>query len=535
MQNLRPAGYQLVALTKLLLNGQNAILIADGVGVGKTIVAGYILSCLVNDGSPALVVCPPGLLEKWRFELRTKFALAPVLVRTPEELANAEEAWSHSVQESWVYVVASSLLSRMPAPAFPGTVVIDEIHSYRNPSTALWQSARALLSKASYRIGLSATPINNRLEDLAAELALLLKVEIAVADALIADLWRPGQRELLSPLLTRFNKERLGIHFARRLVSDIRIQYPASYIHEALTLIKEKKNRSKNEAVYLDEITYFRLAASSPVALGKSLDVDIQGPSTKRDELLKLLGRHDLDHVIVFCEFEATASELASVINDRPSFLITGSVPVFDRQNLLVQFSRSQNGIMVMTAVGSEGLDLQFCSVLVNYDLTWNPMVLEQRIGRIDRIGQSKDIIQIYNFIVDGSIDERILEVLGMKLGLVRGSVLETAPVLSDKQPLPLPEQIGTNDFLSQEILKKELSEARGLLKAIALSSEIIPEDYSVLPYVDEEFCNPVRLREARKGDRPVWLREGAELGKWLNALSSESKRLGERISYYAS
>jgi len=533
--SLRPAGYQLVALTKLLRNGQNAVLIADGVGVGKTIAAGYILSYLISSGTSALVVCPPGLLEKWRLELRDKFGLAPVLVRTPEELANAEESWSQPLGGTWVYVLASSLLSRAPAPPFPGPVVIDEIHTYRNASTGLWRSARTLISTASHRIGLSATPINNRLEDLAAELSLLLRVETAVADALIADLWRPGQRELLYPLLTRFMKERLGIHFARRVVSDIQIRYPATYVHEALAAIKERSSRAKSDAVFLDEITYFRLAASSPAALSKSLGVDIKDVSTKRDALHDLLGRHSLDHVIVFCEFEITAAELTENISDRPSFLITGSVAVFDRQYLIDQFRRSQNGVLVMTSVGAEGIDLQFCSVLVNYDLTWNPMILEQRIGRIDRIGQEKDTIRIYNFIVEGSIDERILEVLGEKLGLVNGSVLETAPVITGKHSHSWNEQMDESELMTREVLKKEVSEARGLAKAIAFSSKIIPEDYSVLSHIDEAFCVPEHLRRGEIKDQPVWLHRGDEPYRWLSALDTESQRLGERISYYAS
>jgi len=381
---------------------------------------------------------------------------------------------------------------------------------------------------------LSATPINNRLEDLAAELALLLRVDTAISDALLAEIWRPGRRQLLYPLLTRFSKERLGIHFAQRMVSDIRIRYPQGYIREAVAAIKRKTSRAKDDSVYLDEITYFRLAASSPAALSHSLEIEIHGASTKRDALLDLLTRHGSDHVIVFCEFEVTAGELASVVDERPSFLITGSIPVFDRPYLLEQFRLSRNGVLLMTSVGSEGLDLQFCSVLVNYDLTWNPMILEQRIGRIDRIGQEKNTIHIYNFIVEGSIDERIMDVLGEKLGLVRGSVLQTARVLSDKTSVPLHDVTKISDVISSEVFNKEISHAHGLAKAIALSSEIIPEDYSILPNICEDFCTPEGVRVANE-DLPAWLRGGEEAKRWLSTLDSESQALRARISYYSS
>src|SRR2546426_12635845 len=84
---LRPAGYQLVALTKLLINRGNCILIADGVGVGKTISAGYILDSFSAGGQgPCLVLCPPSLVDKWRFELRMKFGKNPMAIRSAEEL-----------------------------------------------------------------------------------------------------------------------------------------------------------------------------------------------------------------------------------------------------------------------------------------------------------------------------------------------------------------------------------------------------------------------------------------------------------------
>jgi len=89
---------------------------------------------------------------------------------------------------------------------------------------------------------------------------------------------------------------------------------------------------------------------------------------------------------LVFCEFEETTKEISDAISERPSFLMTGATAVFDREALVADFRRTADGVLVMTSVGAEGIDLQFCSTLINYDLTWNPMVLEQRIGRIDRI-----------------------------------------------------------------------------------------------------------------------------------------------------
>jgi SNF2 family DNA or RNA helicase len=125
-----------------------------------------------------------------------------------------------------------------------------------------------------------------------------------------------------------------------------------------------------------------------------------------------------------------------------------------------------------MTSVGAEGIDLQVCSTMVNYDLTWNPMVLEQRIGRIDRIGQAKTEIHIYNLIVEGSIDEWIIRTLGRKLGLVEGSVLEPASVL-ERSPV--------QRLFFDRNLREEVGHADALANAMELSSTVIP--VTVVPF----------------------------------------------------
>jgi superfamily II DNA or RNA helicase len=526
MESLKAAGYQLVPLTKLLSNGQNAILISDGVGVGKTIAAGYIITYLTGDGTPALVVCPPGLQEKWRLELRSKFAISAIPISQAEDLETAAEAWHKPSPVPRVFILPSSLLSRLTPPGFPGPVVIDEIHNYRNPDTALWNSARALTRTAAYRIGLTATPINNRLADLSAQLAILLRIEFEQADAIIADLWRPEHRSLLYPLLTRFSKERLRIHFARRIITTLRVEFPDEYVAQALAAIKRARSRPQNDSVYLDEITYFRLAASSPAALARSLDVRLPMPDTKTKALQGILAQHQCQHVLIFCEFEATAEELARAASGRPSFTVTGSVPVFEREAIIHRFRETKDGVLIMTSVGSEGLDLQFCSVLVNYDLTWNPMVMEQRIGRIDRIGQLKDTIMVYNICVAASIDERILDVVGEKLGLVAGSVLEPQPIIANHTPRP--------SLVNPNALANEIERARSLAATMALSGELIPNDYRMLPFIDEAYCDPERLQSALQHGRVPWFRRAEAAQEWLTGLAADSSHLRSRISYYS-
>jgi len=513
-----------------VLNGRRSLLVCDGVGVGKTISAGYILTHLTSQAKVgALVVCPPSLQEKWRLELHSKFEFRIVPVRSPAELDAVGELWNGSVSAGRLaYVMPSSLLGRVTPQAFKGPVVIDEIHNYRNADTNSWRAARELTKWASHRIGLSATPINNRLEDLAAELALLLQLDRFVSEAIVADLWRPDRRSSLYPLVTRFSKEQLGIHFAHRDIKDVHIPCPSEYRRKVVEAVKVRRQRPISEAMFRDEVTYFRLAASSPNAFERSIGVRMGHKDDKQRYLATLLRRHQEDRVVVFAEFEETAQVLAEFIEGRSGFLITGSVPVFAREEIISRFRESSNGVLIMTSVGGEGLDLQCASILVNYDLTWNPMILEQRIGRIDRIGQEKDQVTVYNFMLEGSIDERIVQVLGRKLGLVTGSVLEPSSVLGDSWK--------TEDGLFlEEDLNEELRKADMLARSLELSRAIIPDDYDILGSIDVSYCDVEKLAKAGT-DRMVtpWFQENAESTEWKQRLGEAAERLSYVIQTYS-
>jgi SNF2 family DNA or RNA helicase len=456
-------------------------LISDGVGVGKTISAGYIIVFLQALGRhPALVVCPPGLMDKWRGELSHKFGLEVVPLRSREELFFATDTWNDEANHSQVYVVPSSLLSRTEAP-FVGPIVIDELHNFRNSDTQSWMALHKIATTCSHRIGLTATPINNALSDLAAELTILLGVEYFTAEALVLDLWRPGRRETLYSMLTRFSKDRLNIHFARRIVRDVRVVMPDRFYDWVVQTVKEIRGRPEGEAMFRDEVTYFRLAASSARAFAKSVGAAVLPFSEKVDVYLSILRRHLNERLIVFCEFEETAQELAELDVGRETFVVTGAVPLFRREGIIAAFRSTDTGVLIMTSVGAEGLDMQCCSTMINYDLNWNPMVLEQRIGRIDRIGQAKSEIHIYNIIVDGSIDDRIINALGRKLGLVEGSALEPASVL---------ENSGHHALFMEESFNQETTRAEALARALELSRAVVLGDYELAALVDTSYCN---------------------------------------------
>src|SRR5439155_24962600 len=175
---LRPSPYQLVALTKLVSSGLRGILICDGVGVGKTISAGYVASYVPGlERRPTLVVSPVMLVDKWREELQSKFEIDARPIRNPEELNTAEDELQYlSSPSSVVYILAQSLLLRQDFETSirPGLLILDEIHNYRNPDTISYRVLQRLSKTTRWSVGLTATPINNTLDDLVSELSLVL-------------------------------------------------------------------------------------------------------------------------------------------------------------------------------------------------------------------------------------------------------------------------------------------------------------------------------------------------------------------------
>ena len=143
--------------------------------------------------------------------------------------------------------------------------------------------------------------------------------------------------------------------------------------------------------------------------------------------------------VLVFSTFKRTLNYLRQQLLRRTSwidggvFLLTGDLAVADRPQVIERF-RTATGfsVLLMSEVGAEGLDFQFTDVLFNYDLPWNPMRVEQRIGRIDRYGQQQPTVRLYSLILEGTIEERILARLYDRVGVFRQSIGELEPVLGD-------------------------------------------------------------------------------------------------------
>ncbi len=530
---LKPSSYQLVPLMKLLHNDLNGVLISDGVGVGKTISAGYILLFLISKlNQSGIVICPPSLLVKWKEEIISKFNLKCIIVTNVEEFATMEnELQTKRLKKiPLVYILPSSILNKitLSKKTKVSVVIFDEIHNFRNDDTIGYKNARSISLHADYRVGLSATPINNSIDDFISELSILFPHNSRDAiSILIDDLWDKNKYLITNSLVTRFTKEHLGIHFAKRIIKNMEVSYPTEYVDKIKKIIS--KIPTKNDS-FFEKITYYRLASSSSRAFSKS--VGLKEILIKKDPKImaarKIIETIKSEKWLIFCEFSETTKAIEKEFSDKWTiFVMTGETPLLERHKVINSFRDSEKSILIMTLVGSEGLDVQFCSAVMNYDLHWNPMRIEQRIGRIDRIGQKKDKIHVVNLLVNGSIDIRILQVIEEKLSLISNSIFELSSLIQQKSDKVI-------EIFDKKTLKNEYSSSKKFLKSLKYWKSFPLEDYSIIPKINIELCNPENLMKYIKQNNVKWFKNKKEYDKWKTNFIKNSKHVQERINLYS-
>jgi SNF2 family DNA or RNA helicase len=190
---------------------------------------------------------------------------------------------------------------------------------------------------------------------------------------------------------------------------------------------------------------------------------------------------------VIFTQFLATQRALAGSLTTRgvKSWILNGQTPAAQRQAIVESF-RDQGGALLLTRSGTEGRNLQFSHRLVNFDLPWNPMEIEQRIGRLHRIGQER-VVEIYNFVQAGTLQAHLLEILQEKLNLFDLVVGETGLILGERftsedfeEEIFRRWQESAGDFAGAlKTLGEELSRGRSELEEIKhLDETLFEHDY---------------------------------------------------------
>ena len=509
-----PLPHQYHVLTRVLGDNNIRYILADEVGLGKTIEAGLIIKELKARGliRRILVVCPTGLVTQWGLEMQEKFdekfhVIVPDDYATIRKLTDSDDifsqfdqvispmdsikpleerkGWSQERVEAYNNERVNSIIS-----SGWDLVVIDEAHRVAGSTSdvARHKLGRLLADASPYLLLLTATPHNGKSEPFLRLVRLVDRkafpsVEAIVKEQVAPYLIRTEKREAIDNDGNRLFKNRTTTtveltwderHTEQRLLYDLVTSYVATSYN--------KVKRAKGEKVWVAFLLIMlqRLVTSSTSAIRHSLKrrirvLESQEFNTRiisdveaseigfeddmnsilaavslgtREEIIELqqiaavAGQAEYQYndvkveplfeivervlvgdasrkIIIFTEFIDTQVYLNKLLENRgySVSILNGSMSIEERNEVLSEF-KMKTSILISTDAGGEGLNLQFSSCVINYDLPWNPMKIEQRIGRVDRIGQTRDI-EVYNFVLTETVESKVKKVLEEKLDVV--------------------------------------------------------------------------------------------------------------------
>jgi predicted RecB family nuclease len=443
-------------------------LLADDVGLGKTISAGLIMSELISRSrlDKTLIVCPKLLGQQWKEELKEKFNI-------DSEIAIGRELLEAECEKGAVittYHSARSYLDLIPHDRFQ-MLVLDEAHKLRNlygvnepPQVAL--RFRKALEERRFRfvLMLTATPIHNRLWDLYSLVDLLTVArghknpfgsEGMFARKFIAD-GRDQARQLKSEAREEFRSIVYG-YMSRVRRGDAKLYFPERVVqmhhvnptHAELELIEAIAEPIQAMNPLL-QISVLQALVSSPEAVMSQLNnmarkgtgppelaatvreiVSRMATSAKLQGLGVLVSKLKLENpqrwrLVVFTTRRETQTSIQAFLESQglQVGIINGDSGLRN-QKTLESFRKNPPDfhVIISTEAGSEGINLQVANVLVNYDLPWNPMIVEQRIGRIQRLASEHANVSIFNITLRGTFEEYIVGRLMEKLQMAAHAI----------------------------------------------------------------------------------------------------------------
>ncbi|WP_310993748.1 DEAD/DEAH box helicase [Aequorivita marina] len=609
--SLIPLPHQILVLEKVMQSQQNRFLLADEVGMGKTIETGLILKELKirGDIKRTLVIVPKSSMMQWQSELKDHFnevfhlydsEMITSMART-FSIINADEEFNFWTQHNQIIVSTDALKPlekrqgwsqervdeynkyRMAAvlEADFDMVIIDEAHKMggANATVSRYILAQELCNSVPNVLLLTATPHRGK-EDHFRRILQLLDPD-AFTGVGLPDI------EELEPYVIRTEKRFAVDYDGKKLFTerqthrfdvflDINKHQKQMALYDAVTNYVQKgfntAKRTKNNATGLIMILFQRLVSSSTASIlsamkgrlerlrlgeenqmedyaaevdnltddnGEDIDFDeiyqydprgfedeeallssliVQAEDcidTETDAKAEALYNKIIElqrennnpdiKILVFTEFRTTQRMLCDFLRKKGSKVafIHGGQDLDERKRALLQF-KNESQIMVATDAAGESLNMQFCHIVVNYDLPWNPMMIEQRIGRVDRIGQKKKV-QAYNMLTNNSVDLRVYEVIEEKLNNIieQLGIDKTTDVLDSAIDMKKVNKLYLQSLLNPERFDfasdQWLHEIKGKLKDYKSTERILPQ-------VDESEIDFKKAAEIKHSPLPYWL-----------------------------
>ncbi|AIQ52077.1 ATP-dependent helicase [Paenibacillus sp. FSL R7-0331] len=444
LSGLSPLPHQLDTAHKVLFEMSGRAILADEVGLGKTIEAGLILKEYLVRGlvGKVLILVPASLVLQWVRELNAKFGITAIAQKKAY-------SWGNDIVVASLDTAKRDPHKELLLSSEYDMLIIDEAHKLKNKKSTNYQFVQQLRKK--YCLLLTATPVQNDLGELFNLITLLKPGQLGnqgdFAANFVVDKRQPKNevqlRGELSKVMIRNRRGEGPVNFTKRKVRNIPLilSPEEKALYDGVTaFVKDTYQESGgNLSSMLSLVTLQREVCSSRdavfitlVNLIKKLPAD----SPKRDRMMELLQsirtvktntkaektmeliRDMNEKVIVFTEYRATQEYLLQYFRDHGLQCVPYSGGMNrGKKDWMMDLFRGRAQVMIATEAGGEGINLQFCHHMINFDLPWNPMRVEQRIGRVHRLGQQNDVV-IYNLSTQGTIEEHILHLLHEKINM---------------------------------------------------------------------------------------------------------------------
>jgi SNF2 family DNA or RNA helicase len=414
--NVQLYPFQEECMQFLRQNDYNGLVALD-IGLGKTMVSCKAIEEIGK--GPVLVVAPSSLLYQWKEEIESKFSYMNATVVTSKIKAEDRLEAVEEALKSGIMITNYEFLRTIPIKFQVELLILDEAHRVRNWNT---KTAKVIGNiPARHVIGLTGTPIVNHLKELYH----------------ITDQIKPGFFGTMKSFYGKYvNKdgyrstykdlegvyERLNDLMYRKRKQDVLMQLPKR-ITQTIYVQLTKQERDFYEDMLASQPHILAAISNAKVfGVSSTLRIEKLDMSSKEKELMTVLNELH-GQIILFCESKTEVKRLGEMDLKRESFVLHGDSNKEQRETVRKKFRDSSDGILLMTEIGTEGLNLQYAGNLINFSIPWTYSALEQRIGRIERLGSDFDTVNVVNMLTDNTIDNHVADVVADKAHLFNMTV----------------------------------------------------------------------------------------------------------------
>lgn len=498
--------YQTEGALHILRELNGSALLADEVGLGKTITTGILLKeCIVRGFvSRALILTPPSLVDQWVAELHEKFNLDFKIIENESDWENVSFAIA-SIDKVKTFDKDSGRFRHEKAHSIPWDIlIVDEAHKLKQRTTTRWRFVDRMQKKRF--LLLTATPFQNDLIELYNLLHLLKRGHLGtIKEFRDKFLFRGNKRypvnsqELrrrLQEVMVRRKRSETGIEYKKRIpkIEVVHMTPGEKKVYDSVCdLLKTKYFSANGDELRGKLIIYAILpkitssSRSAVESLKKIAEGEHYHSETRQiaqdiiEEYSKLTKDSKIEKLIEIVDKILKEDPNAKILmyTKHPTTLkyiveklepyklkIVEFIGGLDREEKTLRINQFKKDaqIMISTETGAEGLNFQFCNYLINYDLPWNPMSVEQRIGRLDRIGQKKDMY-IYSLATKDTMEEHVIDLIINKMCCI-GLVIGELPIILFNLGLDGPGKSGLNKI--EEMLMDSFIDSKNNLDLFA-------------------------------------------------------------------